>query len=147
MFKYDKKPCVRKENVHEKGKTKIDDHEYGDTHEIIFPEYSQEEKIEGNNGEEFEDGERIAELENREKIHKATRDSIPESSLGFTRFKRPVLPLGYEGYEASFCDRSDKEVEDNPDYECSDDLQKVRGMYPLYDESKKLIFELKYIDV
>lgn len=147
VFKDDKEPCVRKEDIDQKGKTEVDAHKYRDTRKIVLSEYSQEKEVESDDREEFEKGEGIGELENRKKVHKSAGNPVPEPSSRTREFKILFLFLGDEGYEASFCNRGQEDIEDDSDRQSSNDLPKIGSMYRFYNEGKKLILEVKNIDI
>jgi len=147
LFEDDEEACIGEEDIHKKGEPEIDGHEYRNAHKIVFPEYPEEKEIEGYDREEFEYSKGIAELENREEIHESAGNPISETPLRIGGFKGSVLPLGDEGYESSFRNRRYEYIEDDPDRERSDDLPKIGGMDPLYDEREKLVLEFEYVNV
>lgn len=147
MFEYNKKSCVRKEDIYYERESEIDTHKHGNTHKVIFPENTKKKEIKSDDREEFEDGERITEFKNREKIHKPLRDSVLYTPLDIGRIESSLLSLGDKRHESSFCNRSYENIEDETDNEYSNNLPKVGSMDPLYDESEELVLQFEYIDV
>ncbi len=138
---------IGKKDIYQKRKSEIECHQNSDAHKVALSKYSQEEYIKSYNREKFEYRKRITQFKNREEIHKSSRDSISESSSSIDSICGFFLSFCYKRDESSFCHWCYEHIKKNPYGKCYENLPEVRCMNPLDDNSKKLIFEFKDIDV